>query len=301
MPINASPHYLKAESEYLQAETTEKKIACLKKMIILAPKHKGSENLLKQLKTRLKKLKYSKEKEKKSGRSSFKGIKKEDLQVVLIGKTNAGKSSLLSALTNANPEVADYRFTTKEPLVAILKYGGTNIQIIENPAINSPYYDLGIPHTADILLLTVENIKEIPEILEETSKHPGKKIVVFTKSDKLSNEQKRKISETLRSKKIDFVIISVEKEEGIEELKEKIFSNFGKIRIFTKEPGKEPDRNRPLILLPNSTVKIAAEKVLKKGIKLKEARITGPSSKFPNQKVGPSHTLKDLDIVEFRT
>ena len=53
MPINASPHYERAEVEYLNAQTTEQKIRCLKKMISLAPKHKGSENLLKQLRTRL--------------------------------------------------------------------------------------------------------------------------------------------------------------------------------------------------------------------------------------------------------
>ena len=36
MPINATPHYLKAEEEYLQAQTTEQKIICLKKMLALA-------------------------------------------------------------------------------------------------------------------------------------------------------------------------------------------------------------------------------------------------------------------------
>ena len=87
---------------------------------------------------------------------------------------------------------------------------------------------------------------------------------------------------------------------GSEKL-EKLLSSFGRIRIYTKEPGKEPDRERPLVLDPGATIKRAAEKILKKGIKLKEARVTGPSGKFPNQKVGPTHKLKDLDIVEFRT
>ncbi len=38
MPINASPHFEKAQAEYEQAKTTEQKIICLKKMIALAPK-----------------------------------------------------------------------------------------------------------------------------------------------------------------------------------------------------------------------------------------------------------------------
>ena len=57
MPINAHPEYLAAEKEYHSAYTLEEKIEKLKKMIALAPKHKGAENLRKQLKTRLKKEK----------------------------------------------------------------------------------------------------------------------------------------------------------------------------------------------------------------------------------------------------
>jgi ribosome-interacting GTPase 1 len=73
------------------------------------------------------------------------------------------------------------------------------------------------------------------------------------------------------------------------------------IRVFTKEPGK-PRTEDPIVLSKNSTVKDVAEKILKGfSKKVKETRVTGPSSKFPNQKVGLSHILKDLDIVEFHT
>jgi len=98
MPINASPHFEKAQREYEQAQTTEQKITRLKKMMALAPKHKGAENLNAQLKRRLAKLKYAKEKESRSGKSSFKGIKKEDMQAVIIGFTNSGKSSSLPSI-----------------------------------------------------------------------------------------------------------------------------------------------------------------------------------------------------------
>ena len=51
-----------------------------------------------------------------------------------------------------------------------------------------------------------------------------------------------------------------------------------------------------------STVKDIAEKILHGLSKqVKETRITGPSSKFPNQKTGLDHVLKDKDIVEFHT
>ena len=42
-----------------------------------------------------------------------------------------GKSSLLSALTNAKPEIADFQFVTKQPIIGIMNYSNANIQIIE--------------------------------------------------------------------------------------------------------------------------------------------------------------------------
>ena len=52
---------------------------------------------------------------------------------------------------------------------------------------------------------------------------------------------------------------------------------------------------------PSSTVENLAKKVFHSDIKIKETRITGPSSKFPNQTIGLKHVLKDKDIVEFHT
>jgi ribosome-interacting GTPase 1 len=84
-------------------------------------------------------------------------------------------------------------------------------------------------------------------------------------------------------------------------LKEKIFKSFNKIRVYTKEPGKKKT-DRPIILKPDSTVKDVAEKILHGfSHRIKESRVTGPSGKFPNQKVGLQHKLKDLDTVEFKT
>ena len=56
MPINAGHEYFEAEKKYLAAQTLEERIICLQEMIRTAPKHKSSENLLAELKTRLKKL-----------------------------------------------------------------------------------------------------------------------------------------------------------------------------------------------------------------------------------------------------
>jgi ribosome-interacting GTPase 1 len=88
---------------------------------------------------------------------------------------------------------------------------------------------------------------------------------------------------------------------GLDELKEKLFKSFEKLRIFTKEPGKEKSKI-PIILEPGATAKDVAEKI-SKGFsqKVRETKIWGPSSKFPGQTFGLNHKLKDLDVIEFKT
>jgi len=56
MPANLPPEYFKAEQRYLQAKTLEEKIQATQELIRIAPKHKGTEKLLRMLKQRLAKL-----------------------------------------------------------------------------------------------------------------------------------------------------------------------------------------------------------------------------------------------------
>lgn len=302
MPINAHPEYIAAEKEYYSAENDEERLVALEKMISVLPGHKGAEKLRAQIRLRYKKLKEKLTQEKKAKKSSGKiGIKKEDMQAVIVGKTGTGKSSLISLLTSARPKIADYHFTTKSPVVGIMEYNDMGIQLIEVPAIESEYYDKGIVNTADTIIVLVTSIEQISEIEKKIEKAVGKRIIVFNKIDLLSDSEKRKISATLSSKRYNFHMISVEKKEGIEKFKEDLFKSFGKLRIFTKEPGKEKAK-KPIILSPESTIKDVAEKILKGfSKKIKETRIWGPSSKYAGQVVGLNHVMKDMDVVEFRT
>jgi len=298
---NQSPFYQKAEAKFIDAQTDEERLKYLEEMIKECPKHKSSEKMLANLKTRYKKLKSQAEKSRRSGKSSKKGIKKETMQAVIVGFTNSGKSSLLKSLTNFEPKISPHKFTTKTPSIGTLNYKNMNIQLIEAPAFNSEFYDRGLANTADTLLILVKDLEEIEKIKKGLEKARGKKIIIFNNKHKLNV---RKISATLQSKKHDFTLIDLNDFENIEELKEKIFKSFGRIRIFTKEPGKEFNRktSRPLVLNPDSTINDAAEKILHGfSKKVKESFVTGPSGKFPNQKVGMKHVLKDLDVVEFKT
>ena len=331
---NQSPFYKKAELKFLSAQTNEEKLEALEEMIKECPKHKSSEKMLANLKTRQIKLKEKLAKEKKSKkRGSRAGIKKEDMQAIILGKTSVGKSLILKQLTNVLPKISLSpleKFTTKKPIVGIMHHLGTNIQLVEIPAIESEYYDKGLVHTADTILIVITNLEQLKEVEPLANESHAKKIIVFNQTNQTQNEL-RKISATLQSKKYNFVFVDAQnfssdfarqnfvraegddgregtgsernlKNENLEELKEKIFQSFDKIRVYTKEPGKPVDKNRPIILELNSTVKDAAEKILHGFSKqVKQTKIWGPSSKFSGQITGLTHKLKDLDVVEFKT
>lgn len=305
MPINVNdPEYVQAEKNYMEASSPEERLIFLNKMISHAPKHKGGENLRQQLTTRRKKLEQEIEKKKKSGKSTKQGIKKEDMQTLIVGKTNSGKSTLLKTLTNAEPKISTNKITTTKPIIGMMNHKDSQIQLIEIPAIESEFFDKSLIHTTDTILILINNLEDLEFIEKNLQKTKAKKIIVFNKADNLNEEVKRKISATLQSKKYNFILISSIPEipeNNLEELKTKIFNSFDILRIYTKEPGKEKSK-KPMIMKPNSTIKDVAEKILK-GLskKIKEAKIWGPSSKFGGQKVGLNHKLKDLDVVEFKT
>lgn len=297
-PVNVSPEYAKAEKEHLEATALEDKIKTLEKLISVAPSHKGAENLRAQLKTRYKSLIEKLEKKKKFSKahSGKPGIKKEDMQAILIGFENAGKRTLLSKITNT-----PIAYTKSQPAIKMMQYLDTQIQVISNPSIDKEHYDKGLTNGADTLLITIEKAEDIEKIKPEIPLAEGEKIIVITKSDLLSEVEKRKISAKLQSKKYNFIITSSYTEEGIQELKKKLFETFKIIRIYTKEPGKEKSQ-KPIIMKPGSTVEDVAEKILKGFSKrVVEIKIWGPSSKFGGQKVGPKHKLMNLDVVEFKT
>jgi uncharacterized protein len=301
MPINAGYEYANAEEKYYKAQTDEERLIALQEMLRTAPAHKSSEKFRGDIRLKIKKLKDSIVKQKKSGKGIKKGIKKDDMQAVLVGFTNSGKSSVLKALTNADPKIASYGYTTKEPEIGILRFASCNIQLVDLPPLGSESFEHGIVNMTDTILIVVEKIHEIAEVEKVIRNKKSKRIIVFNKIDGYNSTDKRKISETLKSKKYNYVLFSSKDNTGIDELKNKIFKSFDIIRIYTRQPGKKEDDN-PVIIRPNSTLEDVAEKVLHGfSKKIKYAKVFGPSSKFLGQKIGLKHVVKDMDIVEFYT
>src|SRR4030066_2195181 len=161
MPANLTPQYLEAEAKFKQAKGVPEKIRALEVMMAVIPKHKGTEKLRGQLKSRMAKLKEELQSRPAVSRAEQAyNIKREGAaQVVLLGLPNSGKSSLFPRLTHAPSEVADYPFTTQKPIPGMMKFENFQIQLVDTPPIQLDHVEPGFSHllrNADVLLLVVD-------------------------------------------------------------------------------------------------------------------------------------------------
>src|SRR6516164_4608578 len=162
MAVNLTPQYLEAESEYKKAHTAEERLASLKRMWSLLPKHKASEKLQAELKKKMSDVREEIEHERKHPKKtgvSYKIPKQGAGQYVLLGAPNAGKSQILCKLTRATPEVAGYPFTTREPHVGMMDWEDVHVQLIDTPPVTADYlegYVQSMVRSADASLLVVD-------------------------------------------------------------------------------------------------------------------------------------------------
>lgn len=118
-------------------------------------------------------------------------------------------------------------------------------------------------------------------------------VTVVNKADMLSDKEKEELDADID------LFISAEEELNLEELREMIFDKLELIRIYMKEKGEEADKDEPLILRKGDTVEDALDTLPgDMRDRFKKAKVTGSSSKFPNQKVGMEHKLEDEDVLE---
>jgi len=139
MPTNLPAEAKHKWSEVSAARTAQQKLQLLQEFLSLVPKHKGTGRLRAQVKRQMATLR--KEIAEKKQRRVGKGgprffIEKEGAaQIVILGMTNVGKSSLLASTTNAKVEVSGYSYTTRQPIPGIFHYEDLQFQIIEAPAL----------------------------------------------------------------------------------------------------------------------------------------------------------------------
>jgi len=324
MPANLTPAYKEAEAKFRAAVTREERIAGLEEMLRVIPKHKGTDKLQADLRSRLSKLK--REPKKKGGtRGHSHRVPREGAgQVVLVGPPNAGKSSLVATLTHAHPEVAAYPLTTRDAVPGMMPFEDVAFQLVDLPPLCEEHvenwvYDL--VRAGDLVWLTVSIARPLAgfdlvmELLEPKAislypagssapaeGRPGwlhkPTLLVVTGMDQEGSESDLEALGELLETPWPTVPVSTVTAMGLDELAKHTFEALDIIRIYTKEPKEEPDRERPFTLPRGSTVGDLARTIHKdiaEGFKF--ARVWGHHT-FDGQSVKDAHVLEEGDVVE---
>jgi len=326
MPANLPPHYFDAEKRYRQARTPADKIAALEEMLRIMPKHKGTDKLQADVKARIAKLRREpSRKGPKSGRSY--AIPREGAgQIALVGPPNSGKSSLLAALTKARPEVADFPFTTREPLPGMMPYQDIAFQLVDLPPLSQEYNEpwlFDLIRRPDLIWLIVSGLRPLNDLEAVEALLGQKKIAVYpahqepqgevefdwirrpallivTGLDRPEVPENVEIFRELLEGRWPVTAVSTVTGQGLKDLGRLSFEVLRIIRVYTKQPGKPPDMNQPYTLRQGDDVLDLAAKIHNElAQKFKNARIWGSVS-FDGQTVQRDYVLQDGDVVELR-
>jgi ribosome-interacting GTPase 1 len=327
MPQNLPPEYKKVELRYREAETDSERIACLEEMYSIVPKHKGTDKLRANLRKKLSKLKDASQTKKKVGKheSAFNIDKEGAGQAVLVGHANVGKSALVEALTNAEPEVADFPFTTWSPTPGMMQIDNIQGQLIDTPPINKEFIEpelVDMIRRSDLILLMVDlqaepitQLEQSVAFLEEhrivprhrIEKYPeGERLtfipmlVLINKNDDENSDEDFAVFQELVGEDWTMIPLSVKTLRNIDGMKAAVYDELDIIRVYSKAPGKEPDLSSPFVMDKGNTVEEFARKVhLDFYQNLKAARVWG-TGVFDGQMVGRDHVLQDGDVIELR-
>jgi ribosome-interacting GTPase 1 len=139
MPANLSPEYKKAEQAFRMAREPRERLACLKEMLRTIPRHKGTEHLQADIKSRIRELT-----EEIGGthagpahRHSPHAVRHEGAaQICLLGPPNSGKSTLHAILTGSKAEAGAFPGTTREPLPGMLHFEDIAFQLVDLPPVS---------------------------------------------------------------------------------------------------------------------------------------------------------------------
>ena len=324
MPANLTPQYFDAEKKFRAARGPFEKIAALEEMLSVMPKHKGTDHLRAELRTRIAKLNQQATKKSGGQRASMMIEKEGAAQLVIVGLPNSGKSQLLTSLTNASPAVGDYPFTTQSATPGMMEYEDIKIQLIDTPPLAPQAIQWWLPpilRQADALLLVVSlaedpvsqvaslreqlvgmritiGDREEPSVEPDVLTWPKKALLVGTKADLDSGGRNRQTLESEYRAELPVVPVSVTDNGSLDELKSRLYRLLDIIRVYTKAPGTKPDLTDPVVLPMGATLADAATAVHKDfAAKLRYARIWG-SGKHDGVSARRDHVLKDGDIIE---
>ena len=161
----------------------------------------------------------------------------------IVGLPNAGKSSLLAAITNANPKIANYKFTTLNPNLGVATYDNKEITLADIPGLIEGAHTgvgLGIKFLKHIercktllhmIDITEENLeKSYNQIKEELGSYSRellkkKEVIVLNKVDLLDKKTAGKIIKKFsKNKKCEVITLSTFNKDSVTKIKTKLLN-----------------------------------------------------------------------------
>jgi ribosome-interacting GTPase 1 len=222
-------------------------------------------------------------------------------QIALVGPPNAGKSSLLQALSNIQIKTGDYAFTTTRPVPALTRVGGVLLQLVEIPGLLEGAADgrggarplLGVLRGADAILFCHDAgspVAGLQAVVQEVAiagiERPA--AIAATKSDESSGA-----AVAAAFPHLPVVEVSVLDDASLDRLRETIWQLTGLLRVYLR------DGEDPVALRPPATVADVADSIHHElGERCVGARVWGSTARFDGQRVGRTHVLADGDSVE---
>ncbi len=163
--------------------------------------------------------------------------------VGIVGLPNAGKSSLLGAITNATPKIANYKFTTLNPNLGVATYDNKEITLADIPGLVEGAHEgvgLGIQflkhiercktlmHLIDITNEDLENTyQQVKNELGSYSKEllNKKEIIILNKTDLLDGDTVKEIVKNFsKNKSSEVVTLSTIEKDSVSKIKTKLLS-----------------------------------------------------------------------------
>lgn len=331
MPANLTPDYKAAEAAFRKARDPADRLEALREMMRLIPKHKGTEHLRADIKTRIKELTEELAAPRKgAARTGPPTVIRPEgaAQVALVGPPNSGKSALHASLTGSRAAAEPYPFATQYPQPGMLMVDDVSIQLVDLPSVSSTHPIPWIGNAlqpADAALLVVdlaepgcvEQVLDLHEVLASRRVHlvgdagepdevdPFARYLptwmLVAKVDLLPGwEEELEAFRELSGLRYPALGVSVESGEGLDRLGRWLYERLGVIRVYTKAPGRAPDMSRPFTLRRGETVADLAVLIHKDIARnLRFARLW--NDEMEGRQVGRDHVLEDGDVVELHS